>query len=84
MDQGDKLGHFAAYGLLMLLFCQIYVLRKTRIAYALAFTAMGIALEFLQGMTDTRTFDVMDMLANTIGVALGWTVVFTLQKFKRD
>ena len=84
MDQGDKLGHFAAYGLLMLLFCQIYVLRKTRIAYALAFTAMGIALEFLQGMTDTRTFDVMDMLANTIGIALGWTVVFTLQKFKRD
>ncbi|MEA3193131.1 MAG: hypothetical protein QOD26_1464 [Betaproteobacteria bacterium] len=66
----------------MLLFCQIYVRRNTRVAYALAFVAMGIALEFLQGMTDTRTFDVMDMLANTVGVALGWIVVFTIQEFK--
>ncbi|HUQ25189.1 MAG TPA: VanZ family protein [Burkholderiales bacterium] len=83
VDQGDKVGHFAAYGLLMLLFCQIYVRRNTRAACALAFVAMGIALEFLQGMTETRTFDVMDMLANTVGVALGWIVALAFQRFRR-
>jgi VanZ family protein len=65
---GDKLGHFAAYGLLMFLFCQIYA---RRIAFALGCIAVGIALEFLQGMTGTRTFDVVDMLANAAGVLLG-------------
>ena len=68
----------------MFLFCQIYVQRNARIAYALAFVAMGIGLEFLQGMTGYRSFDVMDMLANTIGVALGWILVFTLEKFKSN
>ena len=71
-EQGDKLEHFAAYGLLMALFGLAYVSRGARFAYAAGFILMGIALEFLQGMTDYRTFDVFDMLANTIGVALGW------------
>ena len=83
LEQADKLGHFAAYGLLTLVFCQIYETRNTRLAYALAFTAMGIALEFLQSMTDYRTFDVLDMVANTIGVALGWIVGATLARYVR-
>jgi len=58
----------------MFLFCQIHVQGKTRAAYALAFVAMGIALEFLQGMTGYRSFDAMDMIANTVGVAIGWLV----------
>jgi VanZ family protein len=71
VDHGDKLGHFAAYGLLMFLFCQI---DARRLAYALGFTLMGVTLEFLQGMTGYRNFDLLDMLANTIGVALGWLI----------
>lgn len=71
-EQGDKLEHFAAYGLLMALFCLAYPSRGARLAYAAGFILMGIALEFLQGMTDYRTFDVLDMLANAVGVALGW------------
>ena len=84
LEQGDKLGHFAAYGLLMFLFCQIYGRGRTRLAYAVCFTAMGIALEFLQGMTDYRTFDVLDMIANTVGVTLGWATVLVLEKFKHN
>ena len=72
VEQGDKLGHFLAYGTLMFWFCQIYATRPTRVAHALAFAAMGVALEFAQGMTEYRTFEVLDMLANAIGVALGW------------
>jgi glycopeptide antibiotics resistance protein len=33
---------------------------------------MGIGLEFTQGWLGYRTYDPFDMLANTIGVALGW------------
>ena len=83
VDQGDKLGHFAAYGLLMFLFCQIYAQGKTRAIYALGFVAMGVALEFLQGMTGYRTFDVFDMLANAVGVALGWLVGAVFEKHVR-
>ena len=83
LEQGDKLGHFAAYGLLMFLFCMAYVSRKQRAMYAAGFILMGIALEFLQGMTGYRTFEVLDMVANTIGVALGWAAGATFEKYVR-
>ena len=72
LEQGDKLGHFAAYGTLMFWFCQLYVQRATRVAYATGFVAMGVALEFIQGTTGYRSFEVLDMAANTLGVLLGW------------
>ena len=84
LEQGDKLGHFAAYGLLMFLFCMAYVSTGTRATCATGFILMGIALEFLQGMTGYRTFDVFDMIANAVGVALGWATVFVLEKFKHN
>lgn len=71
---GDKLGHFAAYGGLMFWFCQLYARRATRIGYALGFAAMGIGLEFAQGATGYRSFEYSDMLANAVGVLLGWAV----------
>ena len=54
----------------MFVFCLIYDQRVTRLAYATGFIAMGIALEFIQGMTGYRTFDLLDMLANAAGVLL--------------
>jgi VanZ family protein len=68
---GDKLGHLLAYGLLMFWFSQLYLERKARIAYAVGFIAMGVGLEFLQGQLGYRTYEVFDMYANTLGVALG-------------
>ena len=56
----------------MFVFCQIYDQPRTRLVYAAGFIAMGVALEFAQGMTDYRTFDVLDMAANTLGVLHGW------------
>jgi VanZ family protein len=84
VDQGDKLSHFAAYGLLMFVFCQIYDQRRTRLVYAAGFIGMGVALEFLQGMTGYRTFDVFDMLANAVGVALGWGAAGALAALGRN
>ena len=71
-EQSDKLGHFLAYGLLMGWFCLLYIQEKTRMLYGIAFVAMGIGLEFVQGWLGYRTFEVYDMVANTIGVLLGW------------
>ncbi|HEV3007636.1 MAG TPA: VanZ family protein [Burkholderiales bacterium] len=76
----DKLGHFAGYGLLMFWFAQLYQQRKSRIAYALGFVAMGVGLEFLQGQLGYRTYEVFDMYANTLGVLLGWTAAIVLPR----
>ena len=38
---------------------------------------MGIGIEFLQGMTATRHFEVIDMVANTSGVVLAWALAYT-------
>lgn len=74
VEQGDKLGHLAAYALLMLWFAHLAPGRADRIRHALGFVALGIALEFAQGMTGYRMFDVADMAANTTGVVIGWLI----------
>ena len=72
VDHGDKAGHLAAYGLLMFWFAQLYIARASRMAHAAVFVAMGVGLEFLQGALGYRSYDIADMGANAIGVALGW------------
>jgi VanZ family protein len=69
---GDKLGHFGSYALLMFWFARLYVSRSARMGHAVAFTAMGVVIEFLQGHLGYRSYDVLDMLANATGVMLGW------------
>lgn len=68
----DKAGHLAAYGLLMFWFCSLYLRGKTRLLYGVAFVVMGVGLEVIQGILGFRTYDVLDMVANSAGVALGW------------
>lgn len=75
VKQGDKLQHLAAYFALMWWFGQVYRRAGERIACAVAFIGLGVALEFLQGATGWRTFDLHDMAANAAGVLLGWVVV---------
>ncbi len=80
VDHGDKLGHLLAYGLLMFWFCFLYRDRYARFAYGIGWVAMGVALEFAQRATGTRSFDVADMVANSLGVLLGWGISATLRK----
>lgn len=75
-EQSDKLSHFLVYGCLMLWFCQLYTGTR-RWGLALAFVALGVGLEFLQGLTPDRTYEVLDMAANTGGVLLGWLLAAT-------
>ena len=71
LDHSDKLAHLLAYGWLMLWFCQLYVGAARRWALAIGLIALGVGLEFLQTLTPTRSYDVLDMLANSTGVLLG-------------
>ena len=67
----DKLGHGLTYTLLSWWFCQIYLAVRQRAVAVVMLIALGIALEFLQGMGGYRMFEVLDMLADSLGVLLG-------------
>lgn len=70
----DKLEHLMAYGSLMFWFCMVYPAARRQCLLAPAFCAMGVGIEFLQGMTSYRTYELADMAANCAGVAVGWCV----------
>jgi VanZ family protein len=76
-EQGDKLGHFLGYGVLMFWFSQLYR-KSARVLYGLGFVAMGIGLEFVQGRLGYRNYEVFDMYANSLGVLLGWATALML------
>lgn len=66
-EVNDKIEHATTYALLMLWWGQ-FGWRPMRVGLALI--AMGIAIEFAQGLTPYRSFDVHDMLANALGVSV--------------
>jgi VanZ family protein len=77
--EGDKLGHFFAYGCLMFWFAQLVSTLDRRLRWAIAFVCMGIALEFAQGALGYRRYDPLDMLANAAGVLIGWLLALSLR-----
>ncbi len=74
IEYGDKIGHFSAYFILVFWFCQLYKNRVHALLFTL-FVSMGIVIEFIQGQTGYRSFEVADMLANSSGALLGWWLV---------
>ena len=73
----DKVLHTLAYGLLMGWFAQIYRNDLARLLLAAALVTMGIVIEFVQGSTGHREFEILDMIANTSGVVLAWGLAYT-------
>ena len=71
IDQGDKLGHALFYAATMFWFAQLYLRSAVRVRYAVGLIALGIALEFIQDQVG-RDFELADMAADAVGVALGW------------
>lgn len=66
----DKMLHFAAYLMLMLL----PALHETRLVtglLALAVASLGLVLEYGQGHVIGRSFELGDLVANTAGVVCG-------------
>lgn len=83
-ENRDKFVHFAAYGSMAFWFAMLFGGRYRQLGIAIAFAAMGVAIEFLQGLTDYRSFEVADMVANAIGAALGWGLAQTPLKSALD
>jgi VanZ family protein len=84
----DKLFHMLAYFVLMFWFVQIYHARKQLVGHALAFIAVGIAMEFIQSFDPARYAEYEDMIANTLGIVLAVMLAKTgfrdlLVKFER-
>lgn len=71
----DKASHAMAYFTLMYWFAQAY---PRRLPVALWVLALGATLEVAQGLTGYREASLLDMLANGLGVALGWLAAHRL------
>lgn len=76
-SNADKLEHALSYALLSFWFCQVYLSLRSRLIVIAALIGLGIGLEFVQGWTGYRLFDIWDMAANSIGVLLGYLLVRT-------
>lgn len=72
VEQGDKLSHVLAYCVLMSWFANLHEVSAQRTRFAIGFIVLAVALEFVQGWTGYRSFEVTDMLAGAVGVAAGW------------
>src|SRR5690625_3724100 len=88
-DNADKVFHFFAYFGLTLIW-HAYYLSKTKLPeikinfwIALACVGFGIVIEVLQGsVTNYRSFEGYDILANSSGVILALIALFLLRKKK--
>lgn len=76
-DNADKLEHLLAYAVLSLWLNQLYPSALSRARVAVALVALGVGVEYVQGWTGYRMFDVLDMLANSVGVLIGWLLALT-------
>ncbi len=66
----DKFFHALAYFSLMGWFAQMFHAQAQRTAFAVAFVMMGVILEYMQSFDPARYYEVDDMIANTLGVAI--------------
>lgn len=74
-DHADKLEHALAYAVLAFWFCQIYRTAVWRVCAALL--GLGAGLEYVQGWTGYRAYEVLDMLADGTGLVFGVLLVQT-------
>jgi VanZ family protein len=73
----DKLLHGGTYGVLMMWFSGLYR-RGLYVFIAAGLFALGVALDLLQGLTRTRSFDWYDVAADLAGVLVGCALAFAV------
>lgn len=72
----DKLGHVLGYAALAA-YAGVLFTRAGLARAVLALFAVGIAVEALQTLLPWRSGELLDILANTLGLVLGATVAWT-------
>ena len=66
----DKLGHAVTYGGLTVWFCGIYP-RRMAPRVAVALFLVGVAVEGMQSLTESRSPEMADLAANAAGILIG-------------
>ncbi len=74
---GDKVMHAGSYFLLMAWFAGLYS-RRHHLAVAAVLLGLGIVLDIVQGGTATRTFDLRDIAADGLGIAIALVLSYWL------
>jgi VanZ family protein len=87
IENKDKFVHFTFYFVFVILWSQFVKSKglnsKAKFMILLSAMGYGILMEICQELfTETRTADVLDVLANSLGAALGLIVVSMLNKNK--
>lgn len=67
----DKLNHLLAYGFLTGWFGQLIMSGQGRLVLIVGLCALGLAMEVVQSVLPHRWFDLVDAVANTVGIAAG-------------
>jgi VanZ family protein len=75
----DKDAHFLGYSALACLSLFAFPHCLTGLVCAAAAVPLGVALEFAQRLVPGRSFEVGDMIANTLGVCAGLALVALLR-----
>ena len=74
----DKIEHFSAYAARSVYAGMLFARRRAQAVAAATLIALGVALEFAQaGLTQSRTGDVVDALANSLGALFGLLLAAT-------
>lgn len=78
----DKVGHFIGYGVLSLNTFLVFRLKPQRkgILLIMGLIGMGVILEGLQGFVPGREVSGLDIVANSIGVAIGTALYFVWKR----
>ncbi|MGA2326241.1 MAG: VanZ family protein [Bryobacteraceae bacterium] len=78
----DKDAHFLMYALLALLSLLAFDRAPTGLMCAVGAVPLGVALEFAQRLVPGRSFEIGDMIANTLGVCAGLVLAALLRRRK--
>lgn len=73
----DKIGHFFSYAILSAYLSLLVVQRKSLWRILFGLIAYGLLLEFMQSLTDYRSGDFADAVANSLGVITGLAFYFS-------
>lgn len=74
----DKIFHAASYAVLAFLYCRAY--QKSYAARAVWIVLYSFLMEVIQYFLPYRSFDLLDLLANSVGTGLGLGGFFALKK----
>lgn len=77
VSMNDKAEHVGAYCLLMVWFAGLYP-RRLYLMIAAGLLGLGIGLDLLQGLTQTRSLEFLDIVADFVGIMIGLALAVSL------